>query len=148
VINEEPAQAPPVRLAEAVPPEKTDPPSVEERTVARPAAEAPEPPAARSSREELVARMKPDSALPAQAREIERQAYDGVPEAQHDLAAIYTAGQGGVKQDYKRAAFWFRQSADQGIANARYNLGVLYHQGLGVKADLAEAIKWYQAAAK
>ena len=91
--------------------------------------------------------MKPDAALPEMVREIERQAFDGVPEAQHDLAAIYTAGHGGVKQDYARAAFWFRHAADQGIANARYNLGVLYHQGLGIKPDTEEAIRWYKSAA-
>lgn len=90
---------------------------------------------------------KPDKALPPEAREIEKQAFAGVAEAQHDLAAIYTAGQGGVKRNYGRAAFWFRKAADQGVANARYNLGVLYHQGMGVKKDIKEAIRWYQSAA-
>jgi TPR repeat protein len=78
---------------------------------------------------------------------IETQAFDGVPEAQHDLAAIYTAGHAGVKQDFKRAFFWFEQAANAGVANAAYNLGVLYHQGLGTKADLRKAIEWYTKAA-
>jgi hypothetical protein len=95
-----------------------------------------------------ASRIKPDSSLSPEAKAIEQQAFAGVPEAQHDLAAIYTAGQGGVKQDYDRAAFWFREAANQGIANARYNLGVLYHQGLGVKPDIKEAIRWYKSAAE
>ncbi len=90
---------------------------------------------------------KPDSALPASVKTVEEQAFAGVPEAQHDLAAIYTAGHGGVKQDYKRAAFWFEQAADRNIANAAYNLGVLHHQGLGMKSDMKSALSWYQRAA-
>ncbi len=90
---------------------------------------------------------KPDSALPDVVKNIEEQAFEGVAEAQHDLAAIYTAGHGGVKQDYKRAAFWFEQAASRGVANAAYNLGVLNHQGLGADSNLGEAIEWYNRAA-
>ncbi len=91
--------------------------------------------------------IKPDSSLPTEIKKIETQAFAGVPEAQHDLAAIYTAGHGGVKQDYKRARVWFEQAAANGVANAAYNLGVLNHQGLGAKADMSQAIKWYTRAA-
>ena len=90
--------------------------------------------------------LKPDSALPDVIKQVEEQAFAGSAEAQHDLAAIYTAGHGGVKQDYSRASHWFRKAADQGIANARYNLGVLYHQGLGVKTNMKEAMYWYEQA--
>ncbi|HRQ61349.1 MAG TPA: SEL1-like repeat protein, partial [Alphaproteobacteria bacterium] len=62
-------------------------------------------------------------------------------------AAIYTAGHGGVAQDYKKAAAWFQIAAEGGVANAAYNLGVLHHQGIGVKQDLGEALDWYQKAA-
>ncbi len=92
--------------------------------------------------------IKPDSSLPPLVKDIETRAFEGVAEAQHDLAAIYTAGHGDVARNYERAAFWFRQAAVNGIANAQYNLGVLYHQGLGVDQDLKEAIKWYRAAAE
>lgn len=86
--------------------------------------------------------------LPPVIQKIEKDALNGIPEAQHDLAAIYTAGHNNVPRDYERAAYWFEQAANQGIANASYNLGVLHHQGLGVnKADIKEAIKWYQQAA-
>lgn len=92
-------------------------------------------------------RIARDAALPDMIKDIERQAFEGMPEAQHDLAAIYTAGHGGIPVDYSKAALWFKEAAVNGVANARYNLGVLYHQGLGVKKDVATAVAWYRAAA-
>lgn len=95
---------------------------------------------------DLRTRIQPDSRLPASIKEIETRAFDGDGEAQHDLAAIYTAGRGGVRANYTRAAKWFEESAHNGIANAQYNLGVLYHQGLGVKSSLKKAIDLYRVA--
>lgn len=91
--------------------------------------------------------MKADGNLPNVIKDIEKQAFQGVGEAQHDLAAIYTAGHGGVKQNYERAAYWFEKAAENGIANASYNLGVLHHQGLGFTPDINTAMSWYKDAA-
>ncbi len=107
---------------------------------------APEKPAIAD--ENLSKLMAADSSLKGVIKDIETQAFAGVPEAQHDLAAVYTAGHGGVAQNYERAAFWFEQAADRGVANAAYNLGVLNHQGLGMKPDMDKAIKWYDRAAQ
>ncbi len=96
----------------------------------------------------LVSRIQSDDSLPENIKSIQTQAFSGNAEAQHDLAAVYTAGLKGVDQDFDRAAFWFREASDNGIANARYNLGVLYHQGLGKERDLARALYWYREAAK
>lgn len=96
----------------------------------------------------LSSRITLDDSLPNSVREIEGQALEGIAEAQHDLGAIYTAGHGGVTQNFDKAAFWFREAADSGIANAQYNLGVLYHQGLGVEQDLDKALYWYREASK
>ena len=96
----------------------------------------------------LVSRIEMDSALPANVKSIEEQAFQGNAEAQHDLAAIYTAGHANVEQNFDKAALWFREASDNGIANARYNLGVLYHQGLGKARDLSRALYWYREAAK
>jgi len=96
----------------------------------------------------LAQQMAPDPNLPEIVKNLENQAYQGIAEAQHDLAAIYTAGHGGVEQNFDKAAFWFRQASQNGIGNARYNLGVLYHQGLGVERDLGKALYWYREAAK
>lgn len=96
----------------------------------------------------LAERIGKDETLPASIKSLEDQAFSGVPEAQHDLAAIYTAGRGGVTQNFDKAALWFREAAENKIANASYNLGVLYHQGLGVERDLDRALYWYREAAK
>jgi TPR repeat protein len=96
----------------------------------------------------LSERIAKDETLPASIKSLEEQAFAGIPEAQHDLAAIYTAGRGGVTQNFEKAALWFREAADNKIANASYNLGVLYHQGLGVERDLDRALFWYREAAK
>ena len=69
-------------------------------------------------------------------------------EAQHDMGSIYIAGHESVKRDLKRAHFWFEQAANNGVANAKYNLGVLYHQGMGVEASLDKALSLYSEAAE
>ena len=40
------------------------------------------------------------------------------------------------------------QLAEQGNADAQYNLGVMYYNGRGVRQDYAEAVKWYRQAAE
>lgn len=95
----------------------------------------------------LRERIPTDPALPDIIREVEAKAYEGIAEAQHDLAAIYTAGHAGIRVDYARAASWFREAALGGVANARYNLGVLHHQGMGVTQSIHQAVNWYRAAA-
>ncbi len=89
-----------------------------------------------------------DLSLPDDIKKLEEKAFADVPEAQHDLAALYTAGQAGVSQNYERAAFWFKQAAAQGIGNAAYNLGVLYQQGLGQPQNMERALDWYRRAAQ
>lgn len=91
--------------------------------------------------------MAPDENLPKKLALLQKRAYKGVPEAQHDLATLYAAGTV-VPQDYHRAAFWFTKAADNGVANANYNMGVIYHQGLGVPVDMAKALDWYARAAE
>ena len=94
-----------------------------------------------------VTGLEPDSALTGDLKNLETRAFQGVPEAQHDLATLYASGKA-VTQNFRRAAFWFARSSDQGIANAAYNLGVMYHQGLGMKVNLSQAVAWYKKAAE
>jgi len=138
------AAAPPVQQAQKIIPQPTAPAPVQAAPQTK--IETPSPKQQEQSAKALEKKIKRDNGLPDVIKDIQNQAYNGIPEAQHDLAAIYTAGHGGVKQDYKRASFWFEQAADKNIANAAYNLGVLYHQGLGTDKDIAKAIKWYQKA--
>ena len=41
-----------------------------------------------------------------------------------------------------------RSAAEQGDADAQYNLGLRYHYGEGVPQDDAEAVKWWRLAAE
>lgn len=91
--------------------------------------------------------ITPDTFTDKKLITLQKRAYQGIPEAQHDLATLYAAGTV-IPQDYRRAAFWFTKAADGGIANAHYNMGVIYHQGLGVPVDLPKALEWYEKAAE
>ena len=43
---------------------------------------------------------------------------------------------------------WYRKAAEQGDADAQYNLGYSYSNGEGVEKDEEEAVKWYRKAAE
>ena len=49
----------------------------------------------------------------------------------------------GVPQDYAEAARWYRKAAEQGLAEAQYDLGGMYDIGAGVPHDDADAFRWY-----
>ena len=51
------------------------------------------------------------------------------------------------RQDYATALRTWRPLADQGDADAQYNLGVMYANGQGVPKDDVQAVKWYRLAA-
>jgi TPR repeat protein len=52
------------------------------------------------------------------------------------------------QSDYAAALKFWRPLAEQGGSPARYNLGLMYHNGRGVEQDDAEAVKWYRMAAE
>lgn len=50
--------------------------------------------------------------------------------------------------DYEEAVSWFYKAAEQGHAEAQFNLGVMYFKGKGViDRDYFEAERWFQKAA-
>ena len=49
--------------------------------------------------------------------------------------------------DFATALQEFTPLAEQGNADAQYNLGLMYKNGHGVPQDYAEAVKWYRLAA-
>jgi uncharacterized protein len=57
------------------------------------------------------------------------------------LAAYYTG-------DFSTALKEWRPLAEQGVAKAQYNLGLMYHNGDGVVQDYAEAVRWFRLAAE
>ena len=50
-------------------------------------------------------------------------------------------------KDYQRAYQEWKASADAGQAEAQFDLGLLYAQGLGVSRDLTAAAQWYRKSA-
>ena len=53
-----------------------------------------------------------------------------------------------LASDYKEALMWYKLAADQGYADAQFNLGLMYSDGTGVPEDDTEALKWYHLAAE
>ena len=56
--------------------------------------------------------------------------------------AAYKAG------NYVETAKWWRKAAEQRLAQAQFNLGVMYAEGTGVTQVYAEAVKWFRKAAE
>jgi len=52
------------------------------------------------------------------------------------------------QKDYATALAKFRSSAQQGVADAQYNLALMFDDGKGVAQDYKEAVRWYLLAAK
>ena len=53
----------------------------------------------------------------------------------------------GVPQDYAEAVKWYRLAADQGVAAAQHDLGVMYLKGQGVPQNYVLAHMWFNLAA-
>ena len=66
--------------------------------------------------------------------------------AQFLVGWIYERGEG-VKKDYKIAVKWYTLAAEQGFADAQYNLARMYRFGY-VGKDYKTAVKWYTLAAE
>lgn len=62
-----------------------------------------------------------------------------------DFADGYTAAHTG---DYGKAYAFWRSAAEQGHAQAQFDLGLMYHAGLFVGTDESEAVIWYERAAE
>src|SRR3972149_4193147 len=65
-----------------------------------------------------------------------------VAEPFEDATKAYCIG------DYETAYRLIKPLAEQGLPEARLNLGLLYDNGQGVPQDYAEAAKWYRKAAE
>lgn len=75
-------------------------------------------------------------------------AESGDPVCMEFLAQAYLNGNDDdVKQDFKKAAYWWEKLADTGNAIGQFNFGLLYAKGCGVKRDFAKAAEWMNKAA-
>ncbi|MEQ6341001.1 MAG: DnaJ domain-containing protein [Gammaproteobacteria bacterium] len=92
-------------------------------------------------------RSIPPEQFALQAEELpDKTAAQRDPMAQYKKGIMYEKGQG-LPQDFSQAAHWYRQAAEQGIADAQYRLGKLYTVGKGVPIDNSEAYAWLSLAA-
>ncbi len=64
-----------------------------------------------------------------------------------DATSQYWVGVLFVGEDNAEAVRWFRLAADQGYADAQFDLGFVYANGVAVPKDNAEAVRWYRLAA-
>lgn len=77
-----------------------------------------------------------------------RAAERGDPDAELALSGWYLTGSEGVlKQSDSEAYLWARRAANKGLPKAEYAVGYYSEVGIGVKADLEEAKRWYMRAA-
>ncbi|MBR4597869.1 MAG: sel1 repeat family protein [Opitutales bacterium] len=60
----------------------------------------------------------------------------------YDAEELFSAG------NFEQAAEVYRKCAEQGFIAAQYHLGYCYANGIGVKKDLAEALKWWRKSAE
>lgn len=75
--------------------------------------------------------------------ELKTKAENGVPEAQYTLGIRYETGDG-VPENYTEAVRWYRLAADQGYAEAQYDLAVSSYRD----QNFAEAMRWWRLAAE
>lgn len=80
----------------------------------------------------------------------------GDPVAQNALGVMYYTGEAISKNpsgqvlsnDPELAAGWFFRAAEQGYADAQFNLGLMYANGEGVEKDMAQAVELFRKAAE
>ena len=58
---------------------------------------------------------------------------------------MYADGEGVLEND-KTAVKWFTKAAEQGDADAQFNLGVMYFKGEGVLTDNRRSYMWFNLA--
>ncbi len=73
------------------------------------------------------------------------QANSGNHHAQFFLAKRLQKGEG-VAKDPAKAVYWYTKAAEQDIAPAQLNLGLMYLRGEGVTASMSEGRKWLERA--
>ena len=92
----------------------------------------------------LVTATEPITTLPHQPDDIRRyqaEARKGKFWDQAILGYLYDMGVG-VPQDHTEAVKWYTKAAEQGLAEAQYNLAGVYSDGRGVRRDYAKAYFW------
>ena len=70
----------------------------------------------------------------------------GSAEAQHTLGLMYRSGEG-VDVNLEDAVTWLKKAAKQNYAEAQYELGNIYYNGVDdIPKDAEQAVFWYAKA--
>ena len=106
-------------------------------------------------RENLVQEEQAQIDEKKRVRDILQAARERDPKAVHDTDIEELLNKGNAKAQiimgdrmYNRnkpnqAIGWYKLAAEQGYAEAQYNLGAMYRGGEGVEEDCEEAVKWF-----
>jgi TPR repeat protein len=76
-----------------------------------------------------------------------KEANQGNPRAQHELAVRYLLGQG-FPCDTLKSLYWTKKAADLGLPEARYNLGIFLNNGWGIEWNPFKAYEQFKIAAE
>jgi len=89
------------------------------------------------------------SVTPETVTATQSQADTGEAASQYQVGLWYETGRC-LKRDKANATEWFRRAAEQGHADAQYELGRIYYDyyRYGIEQDNEEAARWYQRAAE
>ena len=89
-------------------------------------------------------------------KELVERASAGDPKSQTELGVMYYTGEAVSKSlsgqvlnnDPGLAAGWFYRAAEQGYADAQFNLGLMYVNGEGIEQDIVQAVDLFNKAAE
>ena len=78
-------------------------------------------------------------------KEFMEDAEKGVTHAQAAVGVMLHLGQG-IKQDLKKALFWYRKAGENGYEAGLANVGVMYYKGAGTRNNDVQAYAWLDVA--
>lgn len=78
--------------------------------------------------------------------QLKAQAEKGNVAAQSELGVDYYLGADDLEQDFAKAFYWHKKSANQGDVYSQFVIGAMYISGDGVRQDYTQAKKWLKKA--
>lgn len=108
------------------------------------------PPAANPAPTAATPDARPSYPVPEEKigpQALRQAAANGDPRAAFEVGQRYAEGRG-VAQNWVAALEWFRRAAEADFAPAQYRLASGLEKGVAGSRDIAEAKRWYQAAAE
>lgn len=84
----------------------------------------------------------------AAAKYLKEPADSGFVDAQYMLGMIYLSGSTQIKKNESRAFEWIKKAAEDFHADAMFQAGNMYYQGIGTNKDLKKARKYLELASE